>query len=278
MLNFISLSLLLYLFSMHGFIIEVKGTITATEQTHYAQEWTSLSDREESISITNDFKTFNHERIIRSNLILNKNCYSIPYAVYYSKNNIIAKDNGDIAAAQRSLAALCYLKDNIKSLRAETMHIESNVSRTYINGLYVSAFSALELFLCDALLCEIFSNDKFFWNAITHTHKHKQIVHNISNKQLIYKLKNYFTNSIVYHRFKEVDTLYYEITGVHIPNHDQLSFFLRKRNNMVHRFSLSNIDRMQVTLVNTNDLFALYNAIEAYAIQLHNNLESLDRA
>lgn len=266
----------IYLFSMHGFIIEVKGTITATEQTHYAQEWTALLDGEESISISNDFKTFNHERIIRSNLILNKNCYSIPYAVYYSKNNVLTKDNGDIAAAKGSLAALCYLKDNIKSLRAETMHIESNASRTYINGLYISAFSALELFLCDALLCEIFSNDKFLRNAITHTHK--QIVHNISNKQLIYKLKNYFTNSIVYHRFKEVDTLYYEITGVHIPNHDQLSLFLRKRNNMVHRFSLSNIDRMQVTLVNTNDLFALYNVIESYAIQLHNNLESIDRA
>ena len=56
-----------------------------------------------------------------------------------------------------------------------------------------------------------------------------------------------------------------------MPDTEDLKPFLYKRNNIVHRYSFSNIDRMSVCIITKNDIQDLINATNMFVDKLIEN-------
>ena len=44
--------------------------------------------------------------------------------------------------------------------------VEEKIRDLYLNGIYIEAFSVLELFLCDFLMCGVFFKETYYQNAL----------------------------------------------------------------------------------------------------------------
>lgn len=129
--------------------------------------------------------------------------------------------------------------------------------------------------LSDLILCLIYRYDNVLEKALVYYRekkdkkdKHVTDVECKNVKDIEYKVHNYFFQGIVYHRFDLVEELYDSVLGITIPNTYKLRELIHKRNNIVHRNSLSNRDRMTVTKVSLDDVNNLINVVEKFVNEL----------
>lgn len=237
------------------FIINVTGEILAKEKNHYAQNWACKSIGKTIDSLAYKYNPSNHS--VESNLILNKSIRAVPYAIYASDKGIKVQPPSDIWAAPGAMAAeLCY-KDNMHDIEEIlNLKIHSEIKIYLYNGLLTGIFSVLELFLSDVLLCLIYTHNDVYDRAIEYltdpTNKKGQ--NHINNLNQDLAIQRHFTEDIVYHRFDKVRYIFQRILRINFPNTKKIQSYLHKRNNIAHRFAFSNIDRMQMTVINIDIL------------------------
>lgn len=231
------------------FLITVTGEIIAKDKNHYAQGWACRSFG--NLVNDNSYRYDPENHIVQSNLILNKSIRAVPYAYYFTDKGIQAQPPSDLFAAPGAMAAeLCY-KDNISEIESLlSVAISPEIKVYFYNGLLTGIFSVFELFLSDVILCIIFKNDKVYQRALNHLYKRNKI----GKLAPDLAIQRYFTKDIVYHKFDQIKSIFYEILQVKIPDTKVLRPFLHKRNNIAHRFAYSNIDRMTITEIDVDIL------------------------
>ena len=250
MINFAKNSLLLREYSSSTmFLINVDGEIVANDKNHYAQGWACCNIGKPVEDKTYYYDKYQHA--VQSNLILDKNTRAVPYAIYATDKGIGAKFTGEIFAASGAMAAeLCY-KDNISEIESLlNVSIPSEIEIYFYNGLLTGVFSVLELFLSDVLLCLIFTNSEVYKRALVYL-KQKGKLYNSDYNLLIQK---HFTQDVVYHKFDQTQSLFKKVLHIKLPDLKHLQDYLHKRNNITHRFAFSNIDRMKMTVIDSNTL------------------------
>lgn len=87
------------------------------------------------------------------------------------------------------------------------------------------------------------------------------------------KVHHFFFNGVVYHQFDRVKKIFIKLLGIEFPDATELSKLLHKRNNIVHRFSFSNIDRMTMIEITMKDIVYLIEQSNYFVNNLINNLK-----
>lgn len=137
--------------------------------------------------------------------------------------------------------------------------IDERLINLYYNGLYISAFSILELFLCDFLLCGVFFKEEYYLNALT-----KLGIKLRPNQFLVeQKIKNVIYNR-VFHRFDEIQDIFTFVFDFGFPDWNELGKRIDKRHNVIHRFALSKENRMVVDNATKADILDLIHTIEKF--------------
>lgn len=119
----------------------------------------------------------------------------------------------------------------------------------------------------------IYSDETIYENALLYYKSSTKTQNEVS--EIEKKVHNFFFNGIVYHRFDKVKQIYETILGITFPNTEGLNDFLRKRNNIVHRYSLSNIDRMRVYKITIEDIKNLITESNAFVDKLIYNVNKI---
>lgn len=243
------------------FLITVTGEIIAKDKNHYAQNWVCRSIGKSVDDHSYHYDPNNHT--VQSNLILNKNIRAVPYATYVTDKGIRSQPPGNIFWAPGAMAAeLCY-KDNISEIdELLKIKIPSELRVYFYNGLLTGIFGVLELFLSDVLLCLVYTNNEVYDRALEYmkdptNEKGQERINNLNQDLAI---QRYFTEDIVYHRFRKVRAIFKRILRIQIPKTKFFESYLHKRNNISHRFAFSNIDRMEMTMIDLDILkeFIIY--------------------
>lgn len=255
------------------YVIRVTGSVLATKLTHYAQSWACRGMFDEG-KIEDSYCYDEETHMVKSDLILNECRRSIPYAAYHVDNNISCKKPGSIASYPGYGAAVAVYKENIANILNQLNYdgLNKELVRILNRGLFIDVFSSLELFLSDVLLCLIYRYEKCYGNAI-HYWKVKNKVKHIVNQNLEKKVHQYFFKGVVYHKFSNVETMFEAILGVCFPDYSHLGELLRKRNNIVHRYSLSGFDRMSFTEISKKDIEELVETSDCFVKDLVRNIE-----
>lgn len=236
------------------FIINVTGEIIAEDKNHYAQNWACRSIGNSIDDCSYHYDRDNHT--VQSNLVLNKNIRAVPYAIYVTNKGIQAQPPSDLTAAPGAMAAQACYNDNIAEIEdLFDVTIPPEIEVYFYNGLLTGIFSVLELFLSDVLLCLIFWNQEVYDRALAYMKdKDESKWEKANNSDPDMALQKYFTDGFVYHRFDKVRTIFKKILQIRLPNSKNIQFYLHKRNNIAHRFAFSNIDRMQMTVIDMDTL------------------------
>lgn len=259
-----------------NYLIKVEGEIIAKEKNHIAQGWACKSVGQEPSRNTN-FIFDEGTHTIKSDLILDKHIRAVPYAIYYTEKGIKSDSNSNapITVCPGYGAALLYFKENLAEIqKLLDTNIDSHIEENFYRGLFIDVFSTLELFLSDVILCLIYHKDKVYENAIERFKVKKSKNFQTLNKEIEKEVHNYFFKEIVYHKFDTIDSMFKDLLNVSIPDYTNLSKYLHKRNNIVHRYSLSNIDRMRVTIINKKVVQDLINTTDDFVDKLIINIQS----
>ena len=168
---------------MDGFLIEVKGEIKTIDSTpQYAADWVCGSIGGDLSNCV--FKYDDNNKIVVHDLALSKNIRAVPYATYFTTNGIEAL-KGDLSSFGPGCGgAYEYFKEYIDHIKhCLKTEIPLELLNCVYNGLYVEITSILELFLCDALLSCIYSNEQCYSNAIEYytTHSKKKFIQSTWN-------------------------------------------------------------------------------------------------
>lgn len=263
-------------FCTKKYIIEVKGDVVTNGLTHYAQNWVCCGM---SSPITDDGYSFDKKaHAVVSNLVLNENIRAVPYAIYLTKQGIAAYDTGNLSAYPGYGAAWEYYKENISKIsNLLKLNVPKEVEQTFYNGLYTDVFSILELFLSDFILCMIYSNETVYDNAVQYYKDYKTEqgcdVNKISDIER--NVHDFFFEGVVYHRFDKVEQMFKQILEIDFPKYKKLSDYLHRRNNIVHRFSLSNRDRMRMTNSTVEDVTKLIYTSNSFVDSLIMNVNKV---
>lgn len=261
---------------MAHYLIKVKDEIFSTGGVQYAQNWAcqdishyNPNDKSNSYLFDKDTHT------VKSNLILTENLRAVPYATYFTEKGIaVSIENGNNFFCYPGFgAAVGYYKDNINKIsNLLECDIPNKFEQTFFHGLYTDIFSILELFLSDFILCMIYSNDTIYDKAILYYKTSKQTKNEVSDIEK--KVHNFFFNGIVYHKFDKVKDIYIQLLDIKFPDTEGLRNFLRKRNNIVHRFSLSNIDRMEIITITKEIIGDLIKEVNLFVDRLIENVRN----
>lgn len=247
------------------YLISVGGNIIATDKKHYAQNWVcgGCSAPLDNINL----KICS----VRDNLVLNDKKRAVPYAIYYAANSVSISNEGDLKAAPGYMAAYCYYKDAMYSITSKLkVEVPAIIEQSTYRGLFMDVFSILELFLSDLILCLIYSDIETFKKAkVFFQSKKKRIA------DLEIEMHNFFFKGVIYHRFRDVRDIYKEIVGIDIPDYCKLGRFLEIRNNIVHRYSFSNKDRMTVDVVSTSNIKELIKTSDVFVFDLIGKIKHL---
>lgn len=129
----------------------------------------------------------------------------------------------------------------------------------------------------DMLLLKITACQKYYNQAVSYWIKKENLQRIKADlDEYFITLIKYYINSVVYHRFDDVSIMYKDILNVDIPSTSKLRLFYRKRDNFVHRFAISNLDRITVTNACKTDVIALADEIDAFLSQLEEILVEID--
>ena len=258
--------------SYHPYIIEVSGNIIAKEGKNYTQGWTASSKAD--INLTNAL-TYpsvydENKHMILGNLVLDKKTRAVPYATFFARGDVGITDETkfgtDLYCSPGFFPAFAYFKEYIKEIEdCLKIVVGDEIKELYYNGLYISAFSVLELFLCDFLLCGVFANDRYYTKALI-----KLKIKDDSDQYKVEKAIKDTVNRRVYHRFRDVEKLFIAIFDFGFPNYDELKKQIYRRHNIVHRYALSNRDRMTVCAASHEDVAKLIESIVGFVDDMMN--------
>lgn len=258
---------------MGHYCIEVEGEIIAYSKKHFAQNWACRSVSKPIVDKSYRYDKNTHS--VKGNLILDENRRAVPYAVYYTKKGIRATENGEIVANPGCGASLAYFKENIAKIKTQlNAEIPQDVKESFYKGLFTDVFSSLELFLSDFVLSIIYSDIKSYNRAIAYyklNNKRKRKEKNIDKIEK--NMHKFFFDEVVYHAFDKVEIMFKNILNIEIPDTKDLRLWLHKRNNIVHRYSFSNIDRMGVCIVSKDDIERLLDVSFSFVEQLIANYD-----
>lgn len=256
---------------MGYYLIKVEGEILANSKMHYAQGWSCLGiggfvDEE------GDYNYDSRTRTVKGDLILDEYRRSVPYAVYCGEKGIRSTSGGAVCYCPGHSPAYWYYKENIdKILNQINVDVAEEIFQPLFRGLFTDVFSALELFLSDFMLCLIYTNEEIFEKAkVFFCTKKNESGQNVV-RDIESKMHKFFFDEVVYHRFDEVEKMCKEILQVEMPDTKDLKRFLHKRNNIVHRYSFSNIDRMSVCVISKNDIQCLIETSNVFVNKLIEN-------
>ena len=257
--------------SKHLYLIEVTGDIISEEGNQYALGWSAFNIYDVNKTQWSDEKYNPKTHSFSSDLRLNKTRRAVPYALYYSIGGTgVRSDCSDagLTCAPGFFPAFAYLEENLNDIEdALSVPVQVPLRRFLYNGLYVSTFSALELFLSDCLLCGVFSDDFSFSRAVSFF----QLGEVVDPLQVENAVRNE-TEKKIFHRFDHVKKMYKDILGKDLPDTESLKEKIHKRHNIVHRCSLSNIDRMTVCDATEEDVHSLIETVAEFASDLRETL------
>lgn len=243
------------------YLIKVDGNILAESGRHCAQNWIVKCCHNAICGREYHFDEQTHS--VKGDLILSNDRRAIPYATYYTEDGYVRAKSGtaDLVAYSGYKAALFYYRESIDNI-SNTLRkaCPEEFSDNIYKSLYIDVWATLELLLSDLILCLIYQNDRVLDKALDYckVDKNQEMVE-IENK-----VHKFFYVGMVYHRFDKVKKMYNDILGVVIPNTTDLKEFIHKRNNIVHRSSLSGKDRMDVTRVSLDDISNLISVVETF--------------
>lgn len=247
--------------SFRPYFINVSGSIIAIEGKNYTQSWVAGACRDE-VSISHNSGVYDIDlHAITGDLILNKQKRAVPYAMYVASGSVGIDDEAcpgtDLVCSPGFYPAFAYFKEYITEIHAALKcPVRDEIKDLYYNGLYISAFSILELFLCDFLLCGVFSCEKYYERAMAVL----KITDSVDQSEVEKTIKDKVYNT-VFHRFDDIKTLFTRTFDFGFPDYQELKKRIYRRHNIVHRFSLSNWDRMTVCEASHDDVASLIETI-----------------
>lgn len=254
--------------SFSPYIIEVKGDVIVKEGCHYAQDWVAMTASEYCNHMgAYEYNYDENTHSVKGNLYLTLKMRAAPYATYCAAKNIsVTADNRnvDVAAAPGFLPAFLYFNEYIAQIKDDlNIQVPDVIRAIYYNSLYVNVFSILELFLNDILLCGIFSNESYYDNAISKLN----FSESVNQFEIENKIKEEITK-IVFHQFEKVSKIYESILGFKLPDTKELKNKIHRRNNIVHRYAITNIDRMRVCDASYDDIISLIDIVVQFVKQI----------
>ncbi len=247
--------------SYRPYFIEVSGSILAKGGKNYTQSWVAGACRDE-MPVGYHSGTYDEEHhVITGDLILNKQKRAAPYAIYVANGSVgVAEDactGTGLVCSPGFYPAFAYFKEYITEiLSALGTPVCDGIKGMYYNGLYISSFSVLELFLCDFLLCGVFSCEKYYEQAL--------VALNVTGSADQFEVEKAIKDKVyntVFHRFDEIKMLFIKTFDLGFPDYYELRKRIYRRHNIVHRFSLSNWDRMTVCDASHDDVASLVEVI-----------------
>lgn len=263
--------------SQHSYTITVKGNIKVKDGYHYAQGWAaggiaSLATDDDPCYEQIESKSFAYNDIshcIDGDLILDHNIRLTPYAIYSAEGGVAACSGpfgmmGDVNACSGFYPAVHYYNVNMGDIkRLLEVKVDERVGDVLYRGMYIQAFSVLELFLCDYLLCGIFNIDGCFEKAIKRFNLNRMSNQDKIETKIIEKL-----NEQVYHRFKAINELYEEILDKKLPDTGQLSKMCKLRHDLVHRYVFTKKNHMNIISVTKRDICKLITECDKFVSRL----------
>jgi len=252
--------------SQHSYNIIVKGNIKVKDGYHYAQGWAacgiaSLATNDDPCYEQIESKPFSYNDIshcIEGDLILDRNSRLTPYASYCAEGGVAVYSRrlgllGGVSACSGYYPAVYYYNVNMGDIKKLLeVQIDANFEDVLYRGMYIQAFSVLELFLCDYLLCGIFNIDGCYEKAIEKLHLGR-----MSNQERIQTSIIERLNEQVYHRFNYVKELYESILDKELPDTGQLSKMCKLRHDLVHRYVFTRKNHMNIISVTKRDICKL---------------------
>ena len=259
-----------------GFIIQVNGNIVIESGKHYVVTYAcNLSNDKLYKQGYSECKYNNRGKVedgfyyhyVDGDLVLNEECKSVPYAIYVATGDIIMSEECSLyMMGEGYRGAYAFLMDEITS-------VEDKIGDDlFINrAVFIEIFSLLELFLSDMVLACIYSNMYAYKKALIFFAENNG-AKKVDKESIVKKVHYYFFKSIVYHRFEDVKSIFKQIVNVELPSFDNLS--IHKRHNIIHRGSLSGVDRMRMTVISEGYLKVFVSSVKNFAKELLLRYES----
>ena len=249
--------------SFRPYIIRVSGSVVAKEGKHYTQNWVACACSEGNIEQT-PFVYSEKKHSIIGDVFFDKKRRAVPYALYVANGSVGIQENAgsdvDISCCPGFYPAFAYFNEYIGEIRnGLDIQVEEKIRDLYLNGLYVGAFSVLELFLCDFLMCGVFFKETYYQNAL----RVLGVGENPDQYVVEEKIKNVVYRK-VFHNFEDVEKLFRDIFDFGFPDWKELNKRIYRRHNIVHRYSLSNKDRMTVCDATSDDVRDLIKTIGVF--------------
>lgn len=246
--------------SFRPYFIQVSGSVVAKEGKHYTQNWVALACSEGNIEQTR-FVYSEKKHSIIGDVFFDKKRRAVPYALYVANGSVRIHEGAGpdvgLSCCPGFYPAFAYFNEYIEEIRnCLDIQLEERIRDLYLNGLYIEAFSVLELFLCDFLMCGVFFKETYYQNALSVL----GVGENPDQYIVEEKIKNVVYH-IVFHNFKDVEDLFRGIFDFGFPDWNELKERIYRRHNIVHRYALSNKDRMTVCDATSDDVRDLIETI-----------------
>lgn len=270
--------------SKHPYIIKVKGRVISKVGNHYAQGFAAggIATLDGTIGDIREYSYDESTHSINGDLILDGTKRVPPYAIMSAEGGIadlgstiefvvdgithsMQINRGITYLPGYSASLMCYIEnmEQIKSLLSTK--VDSTAESAYVRGLYVDAFSVIELFLGDFLLCGIFTYDSCYERLIS---SNKFEINDASTPLEIETAVLSKIEKIVFHDFDKVRKLFKQILDIDLPDTASLEKMLHRRHNIVHRFAYSNIDRISQCIPQREDVRKLIEECDSFVSQL----------
>ena len=259
------------------YLISVEGNIIIRGGSQHAVSWVCGGAappcaQNDIVAIADTYKPEEYNRrthTVKGNLVLTEKRHAVPYAVYVAKGDIVGDSQAvffETWCDGEYLASFFYWEESAKSItfRNAYQDVPEIIQSSFYNGLYVECFSSMELLLCDLLLSYIYSSPARMKRAFEYFTSIDDKVGMIKDEKAIERYVHWKLSTIVYHRFDDVDELFFGIMSIHLPTTTRLKRLLHRRNNIVHRRSLSRLDRMTQTDATAKDVSELIACMEEF--------------
>lgn len=275
--------------SKHSYIINVSGRIIVTVGNHYAQGYgaNGYASLDGKIGPIKEYTYDTQTHSVDGDLILDGTKRVPPYAVMSAEGGI-ADLRGDPELFKYCMqmeggfiylpgydASLGSYRNNIEEISSLLNHAKTNdkANNAFLRGLYVDAFSVIELFLGDFLLCGIFSDDNCYERLFTSKHFGSIIKRGSSSLEIETVVLSEIEKT-VFHKFNKVREIYKQILEIDLPDSSKLESLLHRRHNIVHRFSYSNIDRIRQYVPCREDVHDLIEECDSFVSELRKRVRN----
>lgn len=243
------------------YFIHVSGSIIALGGKNYTQNWVAGACLDKVVAVTDSYSYNKDLHAVSGDLVFNKYKRAVPYAMYIANGSVGVQDGAaegtDLICASGFFPAFAYFHEYITEVQtALVLPVRDEIRELYYNGLYISALGVFELFLCDFLLCGVFSHEAYYNNALV-----KLNIKADEDQYVIEKKIKESVYSKVFHRFERIEKLFEAVFDFGFPDYQELGGMITRRHDIVHRYGLSKEDRMSVCNATKEDVAKLVTTI-----------------